>query len=455
MKNLFKGTIYLAVFSIGMLFTACEDDDAAAVPISLTFTNNELGLTESVEVGISFSRPAESDGSLTLGVSETTLNYGSDADYYTTPEMVNNEIIVTYQAGDESTSLTVFAGSALNISQDETITITLINSDEFDLGTNTSATITVAENFVASSGLIEIDGGGSEFPNQSYIDLSKLKQTTVDKYTWDLGFATTIGAHNIILNGSASVMARPLTETDIDAVTAADTAGFAAKMYISNYVDTEATGWIDHQDGDLSKTAFGTISAMDNENVVFIVKRDGQDRNWKKVRILQSGENYIIQYADINATTHIETTISKDDAYNFKHFDLDNGEVSVEPEKNLWDIMYGTYSGIANFGSFLAISYNDYIVLNRSNVSAVKVDESIIAFDNFSSADLSSVTLVADDISVIGSSWRSLVSFSLILNEDVYYIISDAEGNNYKLKFTRLSSESGERGYPEFKIELL
>lgn len=454
MNNQLKVTIYLAVMSIGMLFTACDDDDTS-VPISLSFANTSLGLSESVEVGISFSRPAQSDGTLTLDVNSSSLNYGSDADYYTIPEMVNNEIILTYQAGDESTLLTVFAGTDLNISQEESITITLMDSEEFDLGTNTSATVTVAENFVAPSGLIEIDGGGAEFPNQSFIDLSKLKQTVVDKYSWDLGFSTKAGAHNIILNGSASVMARPLTETNIDAVTVADTAGFAAKMYLSNYVDTEATEWIDHQNGEFNQTAFGAVSAAAGENRVFIIKRDGEGRNWKKVRVLQDGENYTIQYADIDAATHLEVTVSKDEAYNFLHFDLDNGQVTIQPEKSSWDLMYGTYSGVANFGVFLAISYNDYIVLNRTSVSAVMVEEATLSYDDFSSSDLSGVTLEENDISVIGSSWRSLVNFSLVLNEAVYYIISDAEGNNYKLKFTRLSSETGERGYPEFQIELL
>ncbi|WP_462253219.1 HmuY family protein [Ekhidna sp.] len=453
MKNLIKGSIYLAVASIMMLFTACGDDDTTTVPINLNFANSDLGLSESVELAINFSRPSETSGQLILGIA-TSLNYGTEADFYTDPEIINNEIIMEYETGDESVNLTISAGSSLNIAQDETITITVIESNEFELGTSTTATITVAENFIAQSGIIEIDGGGSEFPNQAFIDLSKLTQHTVDKYSWDIGFNTESGSHNVILNSSAYVMARTIDKTDIDDVSETDTVGFSAKMYISNYVDTEATEWIDHQSGDLSQTAFD-ISATNSENLVYIIKRDGDGRDWKKVRVVQDGDNYTLQYADINATTHSEVTISKDESYNFIHFDLDDGVVSVEPSKTSWDIMYGTYSGIANFGAFLAIGYNDYVILNRSNVSAAMIEEATVAYDAFTADDITSNSLVEDDISVIGSTWRSLVNFSLVLNEDVYYIIKDAEGNNYKLKFTRLSSESGERGYPEFKIELL
>jgi len=442
----------ILMLSLLCLMSCNEDEDIA--PITINFTNTELGLTESAEVGITFSRPADKAGSLTVEVT-SSLQYGEEADYYTDPAMSGNQLVLNYDQGAESLSFMVYAGSSLNISQDESIMMTVRDTDGFVLGDGVSATITVAENFVAPSGTMEINGGGEDFPNQVFIDLSKLSQKTVDKYTWDLGLYTQTDQHSVILNSSAAVMARPLDKTDIDAVVPGDTLGFAAKMYVSNYNDTEASGWIDHQNGDLTQTAFGDISATASENKVFIIKRDGDGRNWKKVRILQDGEDYTLQYADISATTHQETTITRDELTNFVHFDLDNGIADVQPPKEKWDIMYSTYTGRANFGMLLAINYNDYVVLNRSGVSAARINESDIAYDDFTLNDISADDMVSDDISVIGSSWRSLVDFSLVLDDDVYYVISDTEGNYYKLKFTRLTSESGERGYPAFKTELL
>ncbi|WP_424962890.1 HmuY family protein [Ekhidna sp.] len=456
MKTNMKRLMYVAAVGVAMLFTACGNDDGAAAPITLNFTNTEIGLSESVEVGITFSRPADADGSLTLQVISSSLVYGEGADFYTDPAMVDNAVSLSYEAGSESVSFMVFAGSALNIAQEEIITLTLTDADGFELGGDLSATITVSENFIANEGTLEIDGGGADFPNQAFIDLSKLSQTLVDKYSWDLGFYTASGEHHVVLNSSAYVMARPLGgETDLDEVTASDTVGFASIMTISNYEDTEASDWIDDQSGDLSLTAFGEISATANENVVFIIKRDGEGRNWKKVRVLQDGDNYILQYANIDATTHEEVTITKDAAYNFTHFDLDNGVVQVEPEKEQWDLMYSTYSGKANYGVLLAIGYNDYIISNRSDVSVAMVSTEDHAYDEFSADDLASLTFPENNISVIGSSWRTLVDFSLVLDESVFYVVKDSKGNSYKLKFTRLASEDGERGYPEFKIELL
>lgn len=446
-----KQLLFLTLLSGALLFSSCSEDDDP-IPVEINFVNSELALSESAEVEITFSRPADVAGAIAIEIT-SNLTYGSDSDYYTDPATVEGILTISYEAGDESASFDVFPGETLNIQQDETISFTISDSDGFVLGEGISATVTVSENFVAASGTIEIDGGGSEFPNQAFIDLSKLEQTTVGKYTWDLGFS--FGGHQVVLNSSAYVMARALDINDIDAVSASDTVGFAAKMYISNYVDTEASGWVDNQNGDLNDTAIGAISSTDTDNNVYIIKRDGDSRNWKKVRILQDGENYTLQYADIDASSHDEVTISKNVAFNFTHFDLDNGEIEVEPEKENWDLMYSSYTGRANFGVLLAIGYNDYIVINRSGVSAAMVMESEIEFDDFEEADLSTITMVSDNISVIGSSWRSLVDFSLVLNEDVYYVMSDAEGNNYKLKFTRLTSETNERGYPEFTFELL
>lgn len=452
--NTMRRIFQLGIVGCLLLVTSCGEDDAATIPAVLNLTNTTLGLTESAEVGVTFSRAAAADGSITVSIT-SNLTHGETADFYTDPGASNGVIILDYLQGAESASITVFAGTGLNIAQDETIALTVTEAEGFELGNDLSAIITVSENFVAANGTLEINGGGSEFPNQAFIDLSKLTQTTVDKYTWDLGFSSESGTFSVVLNSSALVMARPIDAANLDEVTAADTVGFASKMYLSNYVDTEASEWIDDQSGDFGSTAIAEISATDGENSVYIIKRDGEGRNWKKVRIIRSGTGYEIQYADVNATTHSTATISKDESYNFSHFDLDNGVVSVEPEKDNWDIMYSTYSGRANFGVWLGISYNDYIIVNRSGVSVAMVEEGTISYDNFSTTDMAGIALVDDNIAAIGSSWRGLVDFALVLNEDVYYVLKDADGHNYKLKFTRLTSEFQERGYPEFKFDLI
>lgn len=453
-SNQLKSFLLLGLIIFG---AACGSDDETPTPYSINFTNTELGIsstTTTTDVSITFSRVAEAAGSVDLTFNTGNLNYGSDADFYTTPEMINDAVTISYEKGAESISFKVNAGSALNIQKDEIITITLTdNSESFVLGQNTSLTITFSENFIAASGIVELNGGGAEFPNQAFVDLSKLEQTTVNKYSWDLGFYAAPGEYKVIVNNSAYVMARAIDKSNIDEVTASDTTGFAADMVVSNYVNSAASGWIDHHNGDLSQTAFGSIYATDSDNKVFIIKRDGSDRSWKKVRVLQDGDNYTLQYADIASTTHNSVSVPKYATYNHTFFDLDNGVTNVEPEKDSWDIMYSTYANRANFGAVLAVGYNDFIIINRNDVSAAMISTDDFSFDDFSQANLSTITLNSENLSTIGSSWRD--PFAGKVHADRFYIIQDEQQNTYKLKFTRFKSTSGERGYPEFSFELV
>lgn len=448
---------------VGLLGVAgCSEDDDSIQPFAVSFSSTEAGISPqspSAEVVLTFSRPSSSAGEVKLSLNANGLTYGESNDFFTSVVPEQNVISLAFESGDESVSFTVHSGSAAALQEDKAITFSILDDETntFVSGNTSELSVQFAENFVSNGATIEIDGGGAEQPYQVFIDLSKQTQQPVDKYSWDLGFSTNQNDFAVVLNGSAFVMARPLDVTDIDAVTANDTIGFSSNMFISNYYDTEASNWIDNQNGSFDETAISAIAETDNDNKVYIIKRDGDGRNWKKVRILRSGSDYVLQYADIASTTHEELTITKDEANNFIHVDLDNGVTTVEPEKELWDLMYSTYSGVANYGVWLGIAFNDIVILNRSYVSAVKIDEtSEVTYDGFTANDLVNYSLDGDNIFVIGDTWRGLEGYALVLKTDVFYVIQDAEGNHYKLKFTSLTATSREeRGYPEFKYELL
>ena len=441
---------------------ACGDEEEEAVPVNVNFSNTSLGISEanpSAQVNIVFSRALESDAILQINVQSGSLNYGADADFTTIPEAENGLIEYAATAGESEISVTVAQGSGLNIQQDETITLTLTSQDPLVLvGNNATATITFSENFLAQSGTIELNGGGPDIPNQAFIDFSKMQQTTQDKYSWDLGFSTEAGSHAVILNSPASHMARPLETTDITAVSAADTAGFAGAMVIPQFNPAVgAIAWVDAPDGDLSQTAFGEIAATADAATVFIIKRDNGD--WQKVKVYQSGEDYTVEYAAIDATDINTATISKDDAFNFTFFHFENGVVGFEPLKDSWDIMYGSFTESFNLGApglNIPYGFKDFIVLNRHNTRVAMVMTADMAYADFSSADINSLTF-DDAIDALGESWRQGggPTSAPSLHEDRFFVIEDSEGNYFKILFTRLTSPTGERGYPEFTFELV
>lgn len=444
-----------------LLLGSCNDDDGPEIPINVNFSNTALGLTDAVSVTVAFSRPLTTSGSVDIAVSAPALTYGADEDYYTEPAAQDGMISAPFEVGDEALTFTVSAGSSLNIQQDRTITLSLVEEGGLALGDDVEAVITVSENFVAPDGTIDINGGGQDFPNQSYIDLSKLSQTVVDKYSWDLGFYTEAGEFYVRLNSSAAVMARPIDGSDLNSVTAQDTLGFAFEMTVPppNFDSSiGSSAWVDTPDGDLTTSAFGEISSTDNDNKVFIVKRDGEGRPWQKVRVLRSGNGYTIQHAEIGATTFQTTEVAKDVSYNFVTFDFDNGIVNAEPPKAAWDIMYSTYTEILSFGPGASIPYlfNDFVLLNTGSTTVSMVMIADISYENFSSADLSNLTFEnAKD--ALGENWRQGggPGQAPSLHEDRFFVIQDGEGHYYKVKFTQLLDGNGERGNPSFELKLV
>lgn len=439
------------------VFSACSDDEGSPQPATVNFANTEANISNTASaavIKISFSRAASNAGSIVLSIDDDELAYGPEADYYVEPEAEDNKIILDYVAGAEGVQFTLHAGEGLNIQEDREVVITLSDTNgRLNIGQNTSVRILFSENFVASSGTITLDAGGEAFGLQAFVDLSKLTSTSIDKYTWDLGFYSGEG-HHVIVNNAAYIMARPLDKTDLNSVTAADTTGFGGVVSVPNFDPTSgASSWIDDHSGDLAKTAFGTISGTASENKVFIIKRDGDGRNWKKVRVLQHGDGYTLEYADIDATTFSSVDIAKDDAANFTFFDLDNGLTTVEPEKDSWDISYGTYAiRYAFSGAAIPYGFKDFITINRHNTSAALVLTENIAYEDFGAGDIASLDWNTA-VDAIGDDWRS--TQPLELYTDRFFVLKDAQDNYYKIKFTAMSNSSGERGYASFNFEKL
>ncbi|MCG8387006.1 MAG: HmuY family protein [Cytophagales bacterium] len=441
-------------------FSSCDDDDDVQ-PFSVNFSASEAGVSGTAlqtEVTITFSRPSDVDGTLNLTVNTAGLTYGEDQDFFTTPAMTANQLSLPFSSGDQSVTFVVHAGTALNRDEDQNITFSLnqITGGGFTLGNNDEITVLFSDDFTAPSGTAQLDAGGENFTQVAFFDLSRAKQTNVATHSWDLGFYNENGEFRVVLNSAAFTMAQSIDKTDLATVTPTDTAGFGAAMVVGFSSSNTAIPWVDNPDGDLTKTAFGDISATDSENPVFIVKRDG-NRNWKKVRVLQNGNNYTLQYADIASTTFETAEISKDDNFNFSFFDLDSGPAMVEPAKEEWDFRYGTYTEHASFGQpAIPYGFKDYIIINRSNVEVSMVMIADIEYNAFSVSDVTSLTF-SSEINVIGSSWRlgGGQNTPPELFNDRYYVVRDTEDNVYKVRFTSLMDPVKGRGFPDFAFELV
>jgi hypothetical protein len=305
---------------------------------------------------------------------------------------------------------------------------------------------------------------GSAAGNSVYLDLSANKQTAVLRSSWDLGFYCGTD-FRVIVNSTSIAGAKVLSQNDITLVGAADTIGLTLSTSQTNPLPAHYA-YFDDINGDITKTVIPAISATDADNKVIIINRGTGGgiaaRPWIKIRILQNGNGYILQYAFITQTTFKTLQIPKDGIYQFRHVSFDNGITDSQPEKDKWDLVW-TYSLYqTNFGAGnVPYNFSDMIAVNHlagvTTAQKVYADAATAnaAFTAFNK-DSVNATIFSSSRWNIAGNWRSTQP-ATGARLDRFYIIKDPAGNYYKLKCLAMGvgSDGGTRGKPEFKYALI
>ncbi|RYJ43979.1 HmuY family protein [Flavobacterium beibuense] len=332
----------------------------------------------------------------------------------------------------------------------------------------------------AEGSIVQPNIGGPNEPNQVYVDLSTGESTAVVRTSWDLGFYS--GADfRVILNGSVKMAAKKLETTNIDEVQEAD------PTVTVSYATDATLGYVDNPTGILSGngggegTAIAEISATDSENYVYLVNMgyglsnttpstgsasvDGDLRGWMKIRVLRSGNDYKLQYAELDATTHEEVTITKNGDYNFTFFSIvNNAQTSVEPKKGDWDLNFTTFTNYYPYNDITVLyPFADYTLLNVKG--GTRAYEIITEDAEGGEAGYNAFTLAQVDPAQFEASvadhrfvtWRTEAgpNTTMTVKTDRFFVIKDADGNFYKVLFRALKNDLGERGYPVFEYKLL
>lgn len=462
--------------SIVALFVSfsCEKDDPKLPDNLISFTSNELGIgadEDQLTFTLSYSRALSTETSVVIEVTATGVAYG--VDFTTDPPTIGSSMVVTMPAGTTTANVTLTKAPGSLFDGDESVVFAFGSAAGTTpaVGENPELTVHFAE-ILASSGSMEIQGGGSLFPNKVFIDFSGNRQTAVERVSWDLGFSS--GADfRVVLNSSNGAMARMLDKTDLTLVTAADTIGWGQQLSIAAVFAainapsppawaSAAIQWIDDPTGNLNSTAIGAISLTASENKVYIINRGSGPGTpapalgWKKMRIVRNGNQYTIQHADIGSANFTESTIAKNPENRFNYFKFDAGAVTVEPHTTRWDLAWTGFTN-TTMSSVGPVPYyfQDIVLQNTVGVQTAKVLNSTLAYENFTETDLAGLTFSTSQIG-IGSDWRSGggPGVSPFVRTDRYYIVKDADDNYYKVKFTALTT-SGERGKPQLEFALV
>ena len=319
---------------------------------------------------------------------------------------------------------------------------------------------------VSEGGVFKPSVGGPNEPNQVFIDLSAKKESTAKRDSWDFGFYCG-DDFRVILNSTVKMAAKQLETTNIDEVQAEDPSVSVGFNTFANL------GYVD----------IAEVSASEADNKVYLVnmgfavgttppekgavKLDGDARGWKKVRITRSGNDYVIHYANLNDTTHKSITVKKDPAYNFVFVSLNQEKiVNVQPEKTKWDI---SFTGLTNYtamgpGQEITYYFADMVINNLyggvrvHKVTTTEANKRDVEYEAFNKTKANEIDFNDNKLAHqlgIGSSWRKAGPKGTVVSDNVFYIIKDADGNLYKLKFLAITNDNGERGYPVFEYALL
>lgn len=320
--------------------------------------------------------------------------------------------------------------------------------------------------------------GGASQPNQVWIDLSSEEKTFNRRTDWDFGFYSG-SQFKVSINYSIMMAAGAIpNKTNIDDVKESDVTELKTKVDVGTF-DPTNEAYIDDPKGYIitGRTAIAEVRANDSENPIYLVNmgRDiyngaevpgtvytgGSSRGWKKVQIVRSNDGYKIKYADLNDTTHKEVIIAKNTAYNYTFFSImNNKEVNIQPEKSKWDLGFTVMTNvIAGAGSYI---YADFVVTNvLGNVSAYQVTATApitgqTAYENFKLQDVDNSKFINDNQTIIGANWRNPVGVNgLEVYPDRFYVVRDADGYFFKLRFTRMTDVNGMRGFPQFEYKPL
>lgn len=296
----------------------------------------------------------------------------------------------------------------------------------------------------------------SNYTNIVYVDFSTNKQASTDRKSFNIGL-TSDGKFRVVLNPSYQTTATATSKTDITAVTLADP-GTSVNLN-HDILDPLTVSLADYWDGDITKTAFAEVSAIEAENKVYLLSYEGnKDKDkWFKLKVTRNSSGYKIQYARLNETVIKTLDVPKNSDYNQVFVSLENNKiVQAEPAKANWDISWSYSTSNSGLGSPYWIQ--DFVSINNlGGVTAVIVAKKD-AYPTFAESDIAGLTFLPLK-DVIGTTWRTAPDRNGIggaVKGDLCYIIKDSAGNYYKLKFNSyISGDGGERGKPVIEYKLV
>jgi hypothetical protein len=261
------------------------------------------------------------------------------------------------------------------------------------------------------------------------------------KWDWDLSFDASADGSVVHINGAKYMFSSKMPTEDFLSVR--DTQGSFQKRR------WEALNTLDSV----------TIGSVKGNRKVYWLDR-GYDENGDQMPYIKiqfdsvDSKMYRFKVARLGALDKPEIyEVAKDPSVNNVYFSLTTNKIAkVEPPKAIWDIQFTQYM-FTFFDPYTPYVVTGVLINPYQTMAAV---DSTTGFDKIDRT-MAQNTKLTNQIDVIGYTWKgfSLTNQAYNINSQYTYIIKDAKGLFYKLRFIGFFDALGRRGYPKFEYQKL
>lgn len=283
---------------------------------------------------------------------------------------------------------------------------------------------------------------GEDYKLQVFYSLkNNVIVSTNDFAAWDFGFEPSATGWHVTLNSAKFMRVYKTAKSDFAAVTIADTAGTKSAF--------------DMPSGSMDSTAIGDWRGGNVYVVNKGVNESGDPLGMAKIKILSvNATKYTVQFSDIDGSNANTLDVIKDETYNLNFLSIDKGgkTLLIEPPKNQWDIVFTKYTHI-----YYDLNNMPYSVvgclLNRTATTAA-YDTLHKSFDDVKLDDVAA-TKFFNGINTIGFDWKTYTGTTYTVNANKFYLIHNADGLYFKLRFVDFYNTSGIKGTPAWQFQRL
>ena len=203
------------------------------------------------------------------------------------------------------------------------------------------------------------------------------------------------------------------------------------------------------------------ITAGITREVQYAIDENGNPLGLHQITFdsLKNGIFYF-RHAPLEGGDPVHAIVRKNSKYRYVWFSLaTNDTIPAEPAMDQWDLLFTQYTTMLYTDAGEPYPYLLTGVL--SNPSGVQIAQDTLY--DFSALDLDAAgsLIYSEAYDEIGYDWKDVVGdvstgmVTYVIVEGLNYVVRDAEGFYYKLRFIGFYNNSGSKGYPTFEYQKL